>query len=90
MSNSSKMDSANKIKAEYNKKLKDLEVKLAKLHSELKKIDGVFSHEVKRVDHLKLSEAKLKRAELNSNIAQLRKEIKKVRKEKVKKLKNLK
>lgn len=84
------MDSANTIKAEYNKKLKDLEAKIAKLHSELKKTDSLFAHEPKRVDHLNLSKAKLKRAELNSNIAQLRKEIKKVNKEKIKKLKSLK
>ena len=90
MSDSSKADLANKIKGEYNKKLKDLEAKLAKFHSELRKINSVFAHEPKRVDHLNLSNAKLKKAELNSKIAQLRKEIKKVRKEKSKKLKNLK
>lgn len=89
MSDSSKSDLANKIKAEYNKKLKELESKITKLHVELKKIDGVFVHETKRVDHLNLSELKLKRSELNLNIAQLRKEIKKVSKEKMKKLKNL-
>ncbi len=90
MSDSSKLDSANKIKADYNKKLKNLEAKLAKFHSELKKIDGLFAHETKRVDHLNLSNAKVKKAELNANIAQLRKEIKKVSKEKIKKLKSLK
>ena len=90
MSDSSRANSVNKINAEYNKKLKDLEVKLAKLHSELKKIDGLFAHEPKRVDHLNLSNAKLKKAELNSKITQLKKEIKKVKKEKIRKLKSLK
>ncbi|MFX1567360.1 MAG: hypothetical protein ACFFCV_03230 [Promethearchaeota archaeon] len=90
MSDSSKAESANKIKAEYNKKLKNLEAQIARLHSELKKIDSVFTHEPKRVDHLNLSQAKVKRAELNSMISQLRKELKKISKEKVKKLKNLK
>lgn len=89
MSDTSKADSVNKIKAGYNKKLKNLEAKIAKLHSELKKIDVVFAHEPKRVDHLNLSQAKLKRAELNSQITQLRKEIKQISKEKIKKLKSL-
>ncbi|MFX1366312.1 MAG: hypothetical protein ACFFCE_11420 [Promethearchaeota archaeon] len=89
MSDSSKSDLENKIKAEYNKKLKDLETKLVKLHYELKKIEGIFTHETKRVDHLKLSKLKAKRSELNSNIIQIRKEIKKVQKEKIKKLRKL-
>ncbi len=89
MSSSSKSDLINKIKSEYNKKLKDLEVKLATIHKELNKIDGVIAHETKRVDHLNLSKLKSKRAELNSRIIQLKKEITKVNKEKSKELRKL-
>ena len=89
MSNSSKSNLVDKIKSEYNNKLKDLEVKLATARAELKKINNVFTHETKRVSHLNLSKLKVKRAELNSNIVQLKKEITKVSKEKFKKLKKL-
>ncbi|MFX1502071.1 MAG: hypothetical protein ACFFDH_14000 [Promethearchaeota archaeon] len=89
MSDSSKTELANKIKAEYNKKLKDLEAKIVKLHTELIKIQRVFTHETKRVDHLNLSNLSSKKAELNANIAQLKKEIKKVNKEKIKRLRKL-
>ncbi|MFX1572652.1 MAG: hypothetical protein ACFFB0_07885 [Promethearchaeota archaeon] len=89
MTNISKSDLINKIKSEYNKKLKDLEAQLAKKHSELNNIEKTITHETKRVDHLKISKLKSERAELNSDIILLKKKIKKVNKEKIKKLRKL-
>ena len=64
MVNSSTANSVNKINSEYNKKLKELELKLAKNHKELKQIEHTIAHETKRVDHLNISKLKSKKAEL--------------------------
>ena len=89
MANSSTVNLVNKINSEYNKKLKALESKLAIKHKELKQIEQFIAHDTKRVDHLNLSKLKSKKAELNTAILLLKKEIKKVRKEKIKKLRKL-
>jgi len=89
MSNLSKSDLINKIKSEYNKKLKELEAKLATKHKELIQIERTIKHDTKIIDHSNISKLKSKKAELNSTIAFLKKEIKKVSKEKIKKLRKL-
>jgi len=89
MANTSKLDLINKIKSEYNKKLKDLEAQLAKKHNEFNEIKRKIAHETKRVNHLNISKLKSKKAELNADIMLLKKEIKKVSKEKIKKLRKL-
>ncbi len=89
MANPSKMDLINKIKSEYNNKLKDLEAQLAKKHNELKQIEKQIAHESKKIEHSHISKFKSKKAELNSAIILLKKEIKKVSKEKIKKLRKL-
>ncbi|MFX0039975.1 MAG: hypothetical protein ACFFCY_12765 [Promethearchaeota archaeon] len=89
MSNPSKPDEINKIKAEYNKILKDLEAKLASKHKELNQIERAIMHDTKKIDHSGISKLKLEKAELNQAISLLKKEIKKVNKEKIKKLKRL-
>jgi putative component of toxin-antitoxin plasmid stabilization module len=89
MSNPSKPDEINKIKAEYNKKLKDLEAKLASKHKELNQIERAIMHDTKKVDHSGISNLKLKKAEVNRAISLLKKEIKGINKEKTKKLKKL-
>ena len=89
MANSSTANLVNKINSEYNKKLKALESKLAIKHKELKQIERVIAHDTKRVDHLNLSKLKSKKAEINTAILLLKKEIKKVSKEKIKKLRKL-
>ncbi|MFW9972382.1 MAG: hypothetical protein ACFFDF_19505 [Candidatus Odinarchaeota archaeon] len=89
MSNTSKSDEITKIKSEYNKRLKDLEATLARKHKELNQINTAIMHDKKRIDHSGLSQLKLKKAEINTAISLLRKQIKKVNKEKIKKLKKL-
>ena len=89
MANSSTANLVNEINSEYNKKLRALESKLAIKHKELKQVEHVIAHDTKRVDHLNLSKLKSKKAELNTAILLLKKEIKKVRKEKIKKLRKL-
>ena len=90
MVNSSKSTLISKIKAEYNKKLKDLELKLAVKHKELKKIENLIVHETKKkVVHSDISNSKSRRVELNYEIHQLEKEIKRIHKEKIKRLRKL-
>ncbi len=89
MSNLSRSNLVDKIKSEYNKKLKELEAKLAIKHKELNKIENEIAHDTKRVDHSNISPLKSKKAELNTTIAFLKKEINKVGKEKIKKLRKL-
>ncbi|MFW9948055.1 MAG: hypothetical protein ACFFDX_14620 [Candidatus Odinarchaeota archaeon] len=89
MVNSSKSNLIKKIHSEYNKKLKDLESKLAAKHKELNQIEIDLAHEKKKIEHSNISMLKSKRAELNTIIIQLKKEIKKVNKEKIKKLRSL-
>ncbi|MFX1380583.1 MAG: hypothetical protein ACFFA4_15970 [Promethearchaeota archaeon] len=89
MSDSSKLDKANKIRVEYNRKLKDLEAKLAIKHKELKQIDRFILHDKTKIDHSGLSNLKAKKAELNANITLLKKEINRINKEKIKKLRKL-
>jgi len=86
---SSKSDLIKKIQSDYNKKLKDLESKLAVKHKELSQIEINLTHESKKIEHHNISKLKSKRAELNAIILQLKKEIKKVNKEKIKKLRAL-
>ncbi|MBY8990693.1 MAG: hypothetical protein KGD58_08075 [Candidatus Lokiarchaeota archaeon] len=89
MSDLSKSELANKIKSEYNKKLKELEAKLAIKHKELIQIERAINHDTKIIDHSKISKIKSKKGEINATIIFLKKEIKKVKKEKIKKLKKL-
>ena len=89
MVNSSKSNLIKKIQAEYNKKLKDLESKLAVKHKEMSQIEIDLAHEVKKIEHSNISMLKTKRAKVNAIIIQLKKEIKKVNKEKIKKLRAL-
>ena len=89
MVNSLKSDLIKKIQAEYNKKLKDLESKLAVKHKEMSQIEINLAHELKKIERSNISILKSKRAELNAIIIQLKKEIKKVNKEKTKKLRAL-
>ncbi|MFW9821035.1 MAG: hypothetical protein ACFFE5_15635 [Candidatus Thorarchaeota archaeon] len=89
MSDNSKLDKANKIKSEYNRKLKDLEVKLAIKHKELRQIYKDILHDKEKIDHSGLSNLKSKKAELNVAINLLKKQINKTKKEKIKKLKKI-
>jgi hypothetical protein len=89
MSDLSKSELANKIKSEYNKKLKELEAKLAIKHKELIQIERAINHDTKIIDHSKITKIKSKKGEINATIIFLQKEIKKVKKEKIKKLKKL-
>lgn len=89
MSDSSKLEKVNRIKSEYNKKLKDLEAKLAVKHKELNQIERAIAHDTKIIDHSRISKLRLKKAELNTDISFLKKEIKKVNKEKNKKLRKI-
>ncbi|MFX0003933.1 MAG: hypothetical protein ACFE9C_10070 [Candidatus Hodarchaeota archaeon] len=89
MSEPSRSDVINKIKSEYNKKLKDLEAKLALKHKELSQIERVIMHDTKKIDHSGVSKLKLKKAEINRAISMLKKKIKEVNREKVKKLKKI-
>jgi len=90
MVNSSKSTLISKIKAEYNKKLKDLELKLAFKHKELKKIEILIAHETKKkVVHSDISNSKSRRVELNYEIHQLERDIKRIHKEKIKRLRKL-
>jgi hypothetical protein len=90
MVDSSKSISINKIKAEYNKKLKDLELKLAVKHKELSKIDSLILHETKKkVVHSDISNLKSRKVKLNFEIHQLQKDMKRLNKEKSKILKKI-
>lgn len=89
MSHSPKSNLINKIHSDYNKKLKDLESKIAVIRKELNQIEQNIAHERKKIDRSSFSTLKAKRAELNATILKLKKEIKKVNKEKAKKLKKL-
>ncbi|MFX0060103.1 MAG: hypothetical protein ACFE8J_17540 [Candidatus Heimdallarchaeota archaeon] len=90
MGNTSKSININKIKAEYNKKLKDMERKLAIKHKELNKIEDLIAHErIKKVVHSDISDLKSSRVKLNYEIHQLEKEIKRINKEKIKRLRKL-
>ncbi len=89
MSNLSKSDLVNKIKSESNKKLKELEAKLATKHKELIQIERAIKHDTKVIDHSNISKIKVKKAEINTAIISLKKEIKKVNKEKIKKLRKI-
>ncbi|MFX0021992.1 MAG: hypothetical protein ACFE9S_06675 [Candidatus Hermodarchaeota archaeon] len=89
MSDPSKLNKANRIKSEYNRKLKDLEAKLAIKHKELTQTDKAILHDKSKIDHSGLSNLKAKRAELNVTINLLKKQIYKTKKEKIKKLRKL-
>ena len=89
MSNLSKSYLVNKIKSESNKKLKELEAKLATKHKELIQIERAIKHDTKVIDHSNISKLKVKKAEINTAIISLKKEIKKVNKEKIKKLRKI-
>lgn len=90
MTNTSKSTLINKIKAEYNKKLKDLERSLADKHKELSRIENVIVHETKKkVVHSDISGLKSRKVQLNYEIHQLEKDIKNINKEKIKRLKKL-
>jgi len=89
MSNLSKSGLINRIKSEYNKKLKELEAKLATKHKELIQIERAIKHDTKIIDHSNISKLKSKKAEINTTIIFLKKEIKKVKKEKIKRLRKL-
>ena len=73
MSDTSKLDKINRIKTEYNRKLKDLEAKLAIKHKELRQIDNAILHDKTKVNHSRLSDLKIKKAELNVSINLLKK-----------------
>jgi hypothetical protein len=89
MSDTSKLDNANRIKAEYNRKLKDLEAKLAIKHKKLRQIDKAILHDKSKIGHSGLPNLKTKRAEINVAINLLKKQISKTKKEKIKKLRKL-
>jgi len=86
-------NSVDKIQAEYHKKLKGVEAKLATKHKELNKIEQRIRHESKKIydsNHpSSTASLKAKRADLNVSILKLKKDIKKINKEKIKKLKKL-
>jgi len=89
MSNLSKSELLNKIKSEYNKKLKDLETKLAKKHKELIQVEKEIKHDTRVIDHSNLPKIKAKKGEINATIIFLKKEIKKAKKEMMRKLRKL-
>lgn len=89
MSNLSKSDLIKKIKSEFNKNLKELEAKLAKKHKELIITERAIKHDTTVIDHSHISKLKSKKAEINTAIISLKKEIKKVNKEKIKKLRKI-
>jgi len=89
MTNNSRYELSRKVHSEYNKKLKELESKLASKHKELSKVEQGIRHELKKTHGSKLSILKAKRGELNASILKLIKEIKQINKEKVKKLRKL-
>jgi hypothetical protein len=89
MSDLSKSELANKIKSEYNKKLKDLEAKLAIKHKELIQVEKAINHDTKVIDHSNLHNLKSKKGEINGTMILLKKEIKKVKKEEIKRLRKL-
>ncbi|MHA1671793.1 MAG: hypothetical protein ACTSV5_14645 [Promethearchaeota archaeon] len=89
MSNSSKLNLVNKIKSDYNKKLKELEAKLALKNKELNQIERSINHDTKIIDHSHISKLKSKKAEINATIIFFKKEIRKIKKEKIKKLRKL-
>jgi len=89
MTNNSRYELSKKIQSEYNKKLKELEAKLASKHQELSKVEQGIRHESKKIYGSNLSVLKTKRVGLNASILKLIKEIKQLNKEKVKKLRKL-
>lgn len=89
MTNNSRYELSKKIYSEYNKKLKELESKLASKHKELSKVEQGIRHESKKTHNSNLSVLKAKRSELNAFIFKLTKEIKQINKKKVKKLRKL-
>lgn len=92
MTNESKSELIKKIKAEYHKKLKDLESKLATKHKELNKLEQLIQHESKKIygsTLSTLSKFKTKKVEVKAVILKLKKEIKHIRSEYSKKLKKL-
>ncbi|MFW9881311.1 MAG: hypothetical protein ACFFG0_50245 [Candidatus Thorarchaeota archaeon] len=89
MKDSTKSNLINKIKTEYNKKLKDLEFKLALKHKELNQIENELIHDRRKIDHSNVGKLRSKKAEINADISFLQKEIKKINKEKIRKLKKL-
>ena len=89
MAVSSKSDLINKIQAEYHKRLKELESKLAIKHKELTQIEHLIKHEEKKTFNSNLPSLKSKRRELNALILKLKKDIILLNKEKKKKLRKL-
>ena len=84
MTNKSRYEISRKIHPEYNKKLKELESKLASKHKELSKIKQGIIHESKKTHGSNLSALKAKRGELNAAILKLTKEIKQINKKRLK------
>jgi len=89
MSKISKSDLINKIKSEYNKKLKALEAKLALKHKELNQIESAIKHDTRVIDHSNISKLRLEKAEINTSIISIKKEIKKLNRQKDKKLRKV-
>lgn len=89
MTVSSKSNLINKIQAEYHKRLKELESKLAVKHKELNQIEQLIKREAKKISGSNISSLKTKRMELNGSILKLKKDIKQLNKEKNKKLRKL-
>ncbi|MFX0049367.1 MAG: hypothetical protein ACFE8G_14585 [Candidatus Hermodarchaeota archaeon] len=92
MANESKAELVKRIKSEYHKKLKELEVNLAEKHKELSQIEQKLQHESKKrytSTSSALSKLKTDKLDVNSVIMSLKKEIKRLRAEYLKKLKKL-
>ncbi|MFX0075390.1 MAG: hypothetical protein ACFE96_08110 [Candidatus Hermodarchaeota archaeon] len=78
-----------KIESDFHKKLKELEAKLAVKHKELNQIEKSIQHESKKIYGSTLSTLKSKKAQLNTQILKLTKEIKHIKSDYIKKLKKL-
>ena len=84
-----KSDANNKIQAEFHKRLKELESKLAIKHKELNQIELQIKHETKKIKSSNISSLKSKKIEINASILKIKKEINHLNKEKNKKLRKL-
>ena len=92
MTNESKSELTKKIKADYHKKLKELESKLAAKHKKLNQIEQTLKHESKKIygsNISTLSKLKTEKVEVNASIMKIKKEVKHLRSEYLKKLKKL-
>jgi hypothetical protein len=92
LTNESKSELSKKIQADYHKKLKELESKLAAKHKELAKIERLIQHESKKIygsNISTLSKFKTEKVEVNVTIVQIKKDIKHLKSEYIKKLRKL-